>query len=233
MRKSMLMFASAAKIRRNRRLSISDAELLRRVARRDQRAAGEFFDRYAAEISAFLRMRLNEDESEEMLQEVFARALRGASRFRGQSEVRTWLRSIARYTLSEHFRGPTPPQSLPDSLAYGPGPESIAIHRERVGAMVSALERLPDDQAIVVGLSRVEGLSHEEIARKLNIKPATSRKRFERAIKALSRSMQSRAAPPPRHTRFESWCDSLFRRAIPRRPSHEEPSDADSPVGHP
>jgi RNA polymerase sigma-70 factor (ECF subfamily) len=223
----MQIFTNITRPRRKQLRSISDAALLHRIAQRDQSAAGEFFDRYAAEISDFLSTRLNQDESEDMLQEVFARALRGASNFRGQSEARTWLRSIARYTLSEYFRAPIPGHTLSDSLAHGPGTESIAMERERLSKLVSALERLPDDQAVVIGLSRVEGMSHEEIARELNIKPATSRKRFTRAIQTLSRSMLSRAAPRPRHAQLESWRDSLFRRAIPRRRSHDHSPDED------
>jgi len=194
---------------------LSDTELLRLIVLRDQAAGSELFDRHSGEIYGFLRSQFNASDSEDLLQEIFARALRGASRFRGQSEVRTWLRSIARYTVSERFRAPAPAHTLPDNLSGGPGPESIAIRREQLHEMISALERLPDEQAIVLELHRVDGLSHQQIARTLGIKPATSRKRLERALENLHRGPNTVHGAPGRHTGLESWRSSLLRRLLP------------------
>jgi RNA polymerase sigma-70 factor (ECF subfamily) len=80
---------------------LADAELLRRIAARDRVAGAEFFDRHAADVFAYLRRHLDASESEDLLQEVFVRALRRASSFRAESSVRTWLRAIARYALYE------------------------------------------------------------------------------------------------------------------------------------
>ena len=57
----------------------ADRELIRRVASRDAVAAAELFDRFAPEIHASLARRAAGHDVEDLLQEVFARALRGAS----------------------------------------------------------------------------------------------------------------------------------------------------------
>ena len=65
-------------------------------------------------------------------------------------------------------------------------------------------------------LHRVEGLTHREIARLLGIKPATSRKRLERAIEALERREIQSEARLGRHTQLLAWRSSLIRRALPK-----------------
>jgi RNA polymerase sigma-70 factor (ECF subfamily) len=194
--------------------SSADAALLRRIAARDREAGAELFDRYAGDVLAYLRRQLGPQESEELLQEVFARALRRASAFRGQSSARTWLRAIARYAVYERYRDRFPAESLRPIAAPGPGPESLAIRGEARGRLLAALERLPDDQAIVLELHRVDGLTHRAIGRKLGISAAASRKRLERALAALARHLDSGNLGAARHELVESWRDSLLRRVI-------------------
>ena len=56
-----------------------DAELLNRIARRDCGAAAELFDLHSDEIFGFMARRTGAVAAEDLLQEVFARALRRAS----------------------------------------------------------------------------------------------------------------------------------------------------------
>ncbi len=194
--------------------SLADAELLGRIAARDREAGAELFDRHAEDVLAYLRRHLGPGESEDLLQEVFARALRRASTFRGQSSVRTWLRAITRYALYERYRVRFPGETLRSLAAPGPGPESLAIRGEERGRLLAALEHLPDDQAIVLELHRVDGLTHRAIGRMLGISAAASRKRLERARVALARHLDSRTVGRARHAWVESWRDSLLRRVI-------------------
>lgn len=195
---------------------LSDADLLKRIADRDQEASAEIFNRYAEEIYGFLARRTNLAESEDLLQEVFVRALRGASRFRGDSSVRTWLYAIARYTLFERHRARIDGESFVDLTDAGPGPESLAIGGEERRRLVSALDQLPDEQAIVLELYRIDGLSHDQIAKLLDIQPSTSRKRLERAAKSLKKALKSSAYGDRKHSRIDSWRESLLRRVLPK-----------------
>ena len=58
------------------------------------------------------------------------------------------------------------------------------------------------------------GLRHDEIAELLNITPGTSRKRLQRAYRALADRVKKIASVPARHERIESWRESLLRRMV-------------------
>jgi RNA polymerase sigma factor (sigma-70 family) len=149
-----------------------------------------------------------------LLQEVFVRVLQRASSFRGDSSVRTWLYGISRFVIQERIRRVQREGSggSIDRAASRPGPESLVLRSERSASLIAALQLLPDDQAIVLELHHVEGLSHGEIAVRLGISPAASRKRLERASRALATRMHETVRPGP-HARLESWRNSLLRRA--------------------
>lgn len=192
----------------------AELRLMKRVASRDRDAATELFERFADEIFAFVLRRLPRPDAEDVLQESFKRALVSASTFRGDGSLRSWMYSIARHALMERWRDRIDPKSVVDIIDVGPGPESLAFRAEQNQCLVWALERLPDEQAIVLELHRADGLSHEEIAQVLGIRPATSRKRMQRALRSLTRALASSEGRNPDHGQFESWRRSLRMRVL-------------------
>ena len=192
----------------------SDEMLLERIASRDRASGASFFDRYAGQIFGFLARRAPAEEAEDLLQEVFVRALRGASSFRGAASVRTWLYAIARHVLLERSRARLDAETFVELSDERPGPESLAIGSEERRRVVAALGRLPDELAIVLELHRIDGLSHEEVGRILEISAAASRKRLQRAVRALDRELRAAPSRLAAHSQLESWRASLLRRAL-------------------
>ena len=136
-----------------------EKQLIRRIAERDHDASAILFDRYAEEIFGFLARRSNGLEAEDLLQEVFVRAFRGASTFRFESSLRTWLFAIARFVLIEHRRDimDLHDEIIEESLT--PGPERVAIGRQTQRDVVRALQSIPDDHSVVLVLHRVDGIA--------------------------------------------------------------------------
>ncbi len=194
----------------------SELQLMRRVALRDRQAAAELFDRHADEIFRYIVSRIAVD-AEDVLQEAFKRALVSASTYRGEGSVRSWLYAITRHVLLERWRDRIDPRSFLDPVDLGPGPESMALRREQEKRLIWAVERLPDEQAIVLELHRADGLSHEEISQILGIRPATSRKRLQRSLRVLGHALARNGARSPKHGCLESWGRSLRMRVLPQR----------------
>jgi len=215
----------------------ADETLLERVAARDRSAGAELFDRYAGEIFGLLARATRPSDAEDLLQEVFVRALRRSSSFRGDASVRTWLHGIARLTLLERYRARREAASLGDLPAPGPGPESFAIGAQQCRERIAQLERLPDHEAIVLELHRIDGLSHDEIAALLGISPAASRKRLQRAVATLDQFQTGDSVEPEaglaRHSRFETWRASLLRRVIAKEEPHVDTTRREPSRGHP
>ena len=197
---------------------------MRRVSLRDRKAAAVLFDRHADEIFRYVVRRIGGVDAEDVLQEAFKRALVSASTYRGEGSLRSWLYAITRHVLIERSRDRIDPRSFVEVVDPGPGPESMALRGEQQRQLLWALERLPDEQAIVLELHRADGFSHNEISQILGIRPAASRKRLQRALRTLGRALAADEARSPDHGRLDSWRRSLRMRVLPEGVDHEYPT---------
>lgn len=111
----------------------------------------------------------NHDDAAELSQEVFLRAYRGLSRFRGEASVATWLHRIA---VNASLNRVTTRRGV--QVALEDAPELAAPHADPVEAIAAgqqadrvraAVARLPGRQRATVILRVYQGLSHREIAR--------------------------------------------------------------------
>ncbi|GAA2850243.1 RNA polymerase sigma factor [Nonomuraea rubra] len=172
----------------------SDAELLEASYRRPDRF-GEIYDRYFAEIHAYLGRRLDRQTADDLASEVFLTAFRKRRTFdRERGEVRPWLYGIATNLIALHRRTETRKlAALRRSSAAEERPEHG--HEERVISRVDAgneqarlaaeLEALPDGDRDVLLLSALGGLSHDEVATALGIPYGTVGSRLSRVRRKL------------------------------------------------
>src|SRR5215467_13606733 len=136
------------------------------------------FERHHLAIYRYLfRMLGSRDRAEEMTQDVFVRALKGASRYEDRSQERAWLFRIARnLRLDELRRDRRAPQ-----MSHGENePLQLAQQALQV-SLRQALAMLPDDERESFVLAEVVGLSYAEIAVACSITPAAVRSRIYRA----------------------------------------------------
>lgn len=170
-----------------------DVALLRRAGSGDRDAFDRVVERHQAAVFRFIRT-LGPDPvvSEDVLQETFLAAWRGARTFRADSPVRTWLFTIARNTTARQYRRRVGEPERHDftgladlGVAAGWGtdadPEAIAIQQEQRAAVARALEALdPEDRRVLV-LRDLEQLSGEEAADVLGLTLGALKSRLHRA----------------------------------------------------
>jgi len=124
---------------------LSDGEALRRTAAGDATAFEVVVDRHEAAVLRYLRALTDDvDRTEDVLQESFIAAWRGAGSFRGGDSARAWLLTIARRALHRQFRRHVgeprhfePLESLAMEAGWGDGgdrPERVLEARETVAA---------------------------------------------------------------------------------------------------
>ena len=166
-----------------------DAALVAAMARGESAALDALYQRHGPALLAYLVGQLGERQrAEEILQDVMLAAWQGASRFRGESQVRTWLLAIARHHALNARRGralPTGP--LPPDLASVPLPDDLGE------ALRAALNDLPGEQREALELVFFHGLSGAEAARVQRVAVGTIKSRLHRA-KALLRAVLRKEA---------------------------------------
>lgn len=124
-----------------------------------------------------------EMDAEDVVQETWVRAVTHLERFRWQSAFSTWLTGIGLNLCRERFRRRQRRrgkdlEAVPDLRAVHSHP-GVAIDLEQ------AIALLPDGYRTVLVLHDVEGFTHLEIARQLEISVGTSKSQLFNARKLI------------------------------------------------
>ncbi len=168
----------------------SDEQLLASVAQGDDRAFAELYQRYALPVYNYL-LRLIHDQNlaEDLLQETFVAAWRGAGAFRRRSGVKTWLFRIAHNRAVSWLRRHRPHsmQEDPEIADEAPGPEALSLINWRNEALLAALDALSTNHRAVIELAFVHELTYSDIARIIECPVGTVKSRMSYALKHLNR----------------------------------------------
>ena len=137
----------------------------------------------------------NATEAEDVVQEVFLRALHYRKRLAGVADRKAWLARIAWRVAVEHRRRGTSKAALDGSdetasLASGEiGAEQALLNKERSEFLQRLIAGLPEQLRDPLVLSAFEELSPREIAEMLDISEAAVRSRAFRAREILRSRM--------------------------------------------
>lgn len=137
------------------------------------------------------------DEAEELVQETYAKALKGFSSFRVGTNFRAWMFRILRNAFLTSRTGlaatttvsleAEDEQELPDGSGFTP--ESLAIASATREAMQKAIEALPVQFREVLLLAEVEEMSYQEIAEALSVPIGTVMSRLARARASVRKTL--------------------------------------------
>jgi RNA polymerase sigma factor (sigma-70 family) len=170
----------------------SDAELMR-AAGADAAAFGVLYERHALRVYTWSRRRLDWAASD-LTAETFAQAWLGRHRFRDEhgGSALPWLLGIARNVLRETVRldrvetRARERLGLPVDLAAEEGYAKVDERLSPRLALAAALDGLPEHEREALELRVVGELSYDEVAGRLEIRPAAARLRVSRALRRLA-----------------------------------------------
>lgn len=164
---------------------LTDADLLRAMAGSDEGALHQLYARHAKWIAARLARRCaDSDAVDDVLQDTFVAAWKGAGGFRGDGEVGAWLWGIAIRRLISRLRRRTDftpgPALLDGDLAEISAEERVLMRLEHVD-VGTALARISPELRVVLQLTVLDGLNTREAAALLAIPRGTVKSRLRRA----------------------------------------------------
>jgi RNA polymerase sigma-70 factor, ECF subfamily len=180
---------------------MDDDELIARLAGGDDRALRELFNRYAPILAARLRAVLPvPSDVEDVLQETFLAAWKGASSYRPEAKAGGWLWGIARRQAALLLRRQGPAAApLPGLLAPAadlPGPLVPNDPAETVVAQVhlaAAVSTLSPAEHEVWHLMYVEDRPLAEVAELTGVPEGTVKSRAHRARRLLRSALRGTA----------------------------------------
>jgi RNA polymerase sigma-70 factor, ECF subfamily len=137
-------------------------------------------------------------EAEDLVQETYARALKGFSSFQPGTNFRAWIYKILRNAFLTSRTGlkatATVPLDLEDDEEALPAaketPETILLQRSDSQLVRQAMEGLPAPYREILLLCEVEEMSYQEISCALDIPMGTVMSRLSRARKTLGEGLR-------------------------------------------
>jgi len=172
----------------------SDEELMAAYVAGDAEAFRQLFDRLAPVLLRVLRRQLRtEEEAGDLVQQTFLQLHRARHDFRAGARLRPWLFTIAYNLKREHFRRSMRRPEAPLELDGRNEPAVGPLGHERADAQQAvrhALEQLPEDQAEVIVLHWLEGLSFPEVAEAVGASLSAVKVRAHRGYAAMRRLLR-------------------------------------------
>jgi RNA polymerase sigma-70 factor, ECF subfamily len=176
------------------------ARLIARIAGEGDRAAfSALFTSFAPIVKGML-MRQGADAAtaDDIAQETLLTVWRKAALYAPErGGAATWIYTIARNLRIDRLRREVPWQELTEERMEEPSDEPLqddALNSKQIqGRMRDVLSGLPVDQVDVVKLAYLDGLSHSEIAERLNVPLGTVKSRMRLAYQKIKDAFEASA----------------------------------------
>ena len=181
----------------------ADRGLVEAAAEGSREAFDELVRRHQTPIINLARvMTGGSADAEDLAQDVFVRAWRGLSAFRGDSTFRTWLYRVAINVIQSHqgrasrlrrlFTATPVTDEAEDPIESAADPDDLEQQVLDRDAIDRALAALPEDLRLAVTLRDVQGLDYRAIADVTGTPIGTVESRIFRARQRLKKELGRR-----------------------------------------
>ena len=141
-------------------------------------------------------------DAEDLVQETYAKALKGFGSFAEGTNLRAWMFKILRNAFLNSRSGLKQNTSYledeetgaDEAVAHEVTPEALLLATESQGAIFSALEKLPVAHREIILLCDVDEMSYREIAQVLDVPAGTVMSRLARARRNLRAALGAKEA---------------------------------------
>jgi RNA polymerase sigma-70 factor (ECF subfamily) len=186
--------------------AVSDVDVMLRVKTGDESAFAYLVQKYRRSMVGFMyRMCHNPSTAEELAQEVFLRVYRSRTSYEPSAKFTTWLYRIATNLAVNHARDTRherpentvrldePDQetgTTPDLADESLTAEAQILRRERLAAIRSKVNALPERQRVAVIMHKYQQMDYREIANVLKLSESATKSLLFRAYETLREQLK-------------------------------------------
>jgi RNA polymerase sigma-70 factor (ECF subfamily) len=194
----------------------TDYDLLNAWQEGDTSAGDELLKRHFDSVFRFFDRKVQGDAAD-LVQATFIACVEASGSFKRQSSFRTFLFSIARRKLYDHWRGRSRNKQVDFTMTaledLGPTPSVANVKKQEQRLLLEALRTIPMEAQLILELHYWEGLSGPELAATFEVPEGTIRSRLRRAREALEKQLAKLAKSPDvlksTISDIEGWAKSL------------------------
>lgn len=172
-----------------------DEQLMRMVAKGDQRAFDEIYNRYAAKLAYYFTSKLKHDKEkgEDFVHDLFAKLIDRPELFDASRKFKTWIYSVANNMCINEYKKMAVRSNTTNGVSqdlpiasYEKGVAEQVYEQDFANDLDSTLRDMDQKHSEVFVLRHIDGLSVKEVAEALDISPGTVKSRLFYATKKIA-----------------------------------------------
>lgn len=177
-------------------------DILYKLQKGDEAAFKSFFLLHKDAIYKYAFLHLKEEGiAADIVQDVFLKFWNKVNQLDPQQNIRSYLYTIARHTVFEELRKKIQFQNFTDyalnAVSYSRNTSEENIYFNELEKLYQeAIQQLPEQRRKIFSLSKLEHLSHDEIANSLNISKNTVRDQLVKGNKFVKAYILKRFSTP-------------------------------------
>ncbi len=168
--------------------SVVEKNLLKRCLSNDKKAQADLYNNYSKRLfGTCLKYGKNATDAEDILQEGFIKIFKYLSNYRGEGSLEGWMRRIMINTSLNFYKRKNlfnKNIDFDDVNAFYPIEHEI-IGKISLKELLKMVHELPEGYRTVFFLNIMQGYSHKEIGKMMNISVSTSKSQLSRARSSL------------------------------------------------
>jgi len=173
----------------------------------------------SARLGQFIRARVADPAmAEDILHDVFVKLESRLDEFRDPAKVQGWLFLVTRNAIIDHYRTRRPTSELTESLPIEQPEIPISEMEELHIVFHRIIDRLPEPYREALTLTAFEGVTPEELAKRLSISLSGAKSRVKRGREQLKRMLLDFCDREFSHTPDSSPCP--YGLVAPRKKSN-------------
>jgi RNA polymerase sigma-70 factor (ECF subfamily) len=151
----------------------------------------QIYTDYSGKVMGYIRARVRSSaDAEDIHAEVFEKILRKLEGFDPEkASLNTWIFTITRNTVIDHFRRTKPSEELDENLSDNIELDEDLLNSETLGELAAALKSLPPQMTQIIVLRYYDGKPLTEIAEMMHLSYGAVKLRHQNAILMLRNAL--------------------------------------------
>jgi RNA polymerase sigma-70 factor (ECF subfamily) len=163
-----------------------EAALVRAAQAGDRAAFGTLYAQFSSMVHGILLAHVSFTDAEDLVQDVFLRAMEKLHVLREPEAFGGWLASVARRSALDHHRRSRPAADLPEAIPGGDRPDGEAFE------VLAIIRGLPESYRETLILRLVEGMTGPEIAARTGLTHGSVRVNLFRGMQLLREQLEAK-----------------------------------------
>ena len=151
----------------------------------------QIYTEYSGKVMGYIRARVRSSaDAEDLHSEVFEKILRKIDGFDpSKASMNTWIFTITRNTVIDHFRRTKPSEELDENLSDNIELDENLLNTETLSELAAALRKLPQQMMDIIVLRYYDGKPLTEIAELMNLSYGAVKLRHQNAVLMLRQAL--------------------------------------------